>query len=109
FLFITSRRRRTRSKRDWSSDVCSSDLGHSTGDEVLKHVAHTMEREMFLTDTKGQLFRFGGEEFIIVFRGKTPEQCIPIVKDLREIGIASCREGWCYSVVIGLCRGRQSC
>src|SRR5699024_11450037 len=25
-LFFTSRRRHTRSKRDWSSDVCSSDL-----------------------------------------------------------------------------------
>ena len=58
--------------------------GHSTGDEVLKHVAHTIEREMFLTDTKGQLFRFGGEEFIIIFRGKTPDQCVPIVKDLRD-------------------------
>src|SRR5699024_11525408 len=26
FCFFTSRRRHTRSKRDWSSDVCSSDL-----------------------------------------------------------------------------------
>src|SRR5699024_1061611 len=26
FFFFTSRRRHTRSKRDWSSDVCSSDL-----------------------------------------------------------------------------------
>src|SRR5699024_12087462 len=26
-LFFSSRRRHTRSKRDWSSDVCSSDLG----------------------------------------------------------------------------------
>src|SRR5699024_11643751 len=25
-LFLSSRRRHTRSKRDWSSDVCSSDL-----------------------------------------------------------------------------------
>src|SRR5699024_2137281 len=25
--FVASRRRHTRSKRDWSSDVCSSDLG----------------------------------------------------------------------------------
>lgn len=62
----------------------NDEYGHSTGDEVLKHVAHTMEREMFLTDTKGQLFRFGGEEFIIVFRGKRPEECIPIVADLRD-------------------------
>src|SRR5699024_11699867 len=27
--FVSSRRRHTRSKRDWSSDVCSSDLGTS--------------------------------------------------------------------------------
>src|SRR5699024_11289302 len=26
-FFVSSRRRHTRSKRDWSSDVCSSDLG----------------------------------------------------------------------------------
>src|SRR5207249_5297779 len=28
FFFFSSRRRHTRSKRDWSSDVCSSDLAH---------------------------------------------------------------------------------
>src|SRR5699024_10052745 len=32
FFFFSSRRRHTRSKRDWSSDVCSSDLdGHPDG------------------------------------------------------------------------------
>src|SRR5699024_12098142 len=33
FFFFSSRRRHTRSKRDWSSDVCSSDLlpPHSPG------------------------------------------------------------------------------
>src|SRR6266513_5182519 len=29
FFFFSSRRRHTRSKRDWSSDVCSSDLADS--------------------------------------------------------------------------------
>src|SRR5699024_11899847 len=29
FFFFSSRRRHTRSKRDWSSDVCSSDLSTS--------------------------------------------------------------------------------
>src|SRR2546421_4594587 len=29
FFFFSSRRRHTRSDRDWSSDVCSSDLGRS--------------------------------------------------------------------------------
>src|SRR5438067_13364310 len=34
FFFFSSRRRHTRSKRDWSSDVCSSDLVKS-GDFVV--------------------------------------------------------------------------
>src|SRR5207249_6495804 len=29
FFFFSSRRRHTRSKRDWSSDVCSSDLDYA--------------------------------------------------------------------------------
>src|SRR5699024_11773400 len=29
YFFFSSKRRHTRSKRDWSSDVCSSDLGVS--------------------------------------------------------------------------------
>src|SRR5699024_11853098 len=42
FVFFSSRRRHTRSKRDWSSDVCSSDLlrgvdqsRSTTGDDAL--------------------------------------------------------------------------
>src|SRR5699024_12551401 len=31
YFFFSSRRRHTRSKRDWSSDVCSSDLNIETG------------------------------------------------------------------------------
>src|SRR5699024_11638916 len=31
YFFFSSRRRHTRSKRDWSSDVCSSDLGRVIG------------------------------------------------------------------------------
>src|SRR5437868_7551215 len=36
FFFFSSRRRHTRSKRDWSSDVCSSDL-------IVKHAARRVE------------------------------------------------------------------
>src|SRR5699024_11947253 len=35
FFFFSSRRRHTRSKRDWSSDVCSSDL-HLSGDAGIR-------------------------------------------------------------------------
>src|SRR5207249_7318519 len=44
-FFFSSRRRHTRSKRDWSSDVCSSDLivTASSGTE-LAHVAAVAAR-----------------------------------------------------------------
>src|SRR5207249_7512632 len=41
FFFFSSRRRHTRSKRDWSSDVCSSDLfweGLRSGIAVIETV-----------------------------------------------------------------------
>src|SRR5699024_3908517 len=47
-FFFSSRRRHTRSKRDWSSDVCSSDLNPShlhqlTADEVwYYHAGHSL-------------------------------------------------------------------
>src|SRR6266496_5058946 len=34
FFFFSSRRRHTRSLRDWSSDVCSSDLGEHLEVEI---------------------------------------------------------------------------
>src|SRR3989442_13504752 len=41
FFFFSSRRRHTRCGRDWSSDVCSSDLS----DEQLPELAHLIRRE----------------------------------------------------------------
>src|SRR5207249_8569723 len=39
FFFFSSRRRHTRSKRDWSSDVCSSDLAKADPVEFrLRHL-----------------------------------------------------------------------
>src|SRR5699024_8337111 len=38
-VFVSSRRRHTRSKRDWSSDVCSSDLERSSARETTARVA----------------------------------------------------------------------
>src|SRR2546429_2056547 len=35
FFFFSSRRRHTRCSRDWSSDVCSSDLAEHTGNERI--------------------------------------------------------------------------
>src|SRR3989449_5602568 len=35
FFFFSSRRRHTRCSRDWSSDVCSSDLGKDAAEKIL--------------------------------------------------------------------------
>src|SRR5206468_5599192 len=46
-FFFSSRRRHTRSDRDWSSDVCSSDLWLGRGTERPGHLPDT-ERECVL-------------------------------------------------------------
>src|SRR5699024_11222891 len=43
-FFFSSRRRHTRSKRDWSSDVCSSDLrGPEDADEISPRITVALE------------------------------------------------------------------
>src|SRR5205823_12066924 len=39
FFFFSSRRRHTRSASDWSSDVCSSDLGETANDLLERALA----------------------------------------------------------------------
>src|SRR5699024_11807601 len=91
-FFFSSRRRHTRSKRDWSSDVCSSDLGelaHEVGDAGLHGVAVVLEVAASL------LVQFRGELRLVV--GGTLAQLALVLLDaedlrLHEIGRASCRE-----------------
>src|SRR5699024_12121956 len=48
YFFSSSRRRHTRSKRDWSSDVCSSDLMDTEeGVEVVWNEVQFSERKNF--------------------------------------------------------------
>ena len=57
--------------------------GHKTGDDVLKLVAQ------FMKQIRGgaEIFRYGGEEFTILFKGKEIRECIEHLEQLRE-GIA---------------------
>src|SRR5699024_11564194 len=85
-LFFSSRRRHTRSKRDWSSDVCSSDLSdspvnaneHESGPE--SPIAYGMSVPRGATQV-GPLVRMRSQKLIDAYQ---PE--------LDEIGRASCRE-----------------
>jgi diguanylate cyclase (GGDEF)-like protein len=54
--------------------------GHDIGDQVLKLVASKLAQ----VKGGGKVFRYGGEEFTIVFSGKTPDQALPFLEAVRE-------------------------
>src|SRR3989440_374071 len=65
FFFFSSRRRHTRSDRDWSSDVCSSDLGACLVGVFIFGLAYTFNYSgMAASLAKG--FSSMGTAFIIV-------------------------------------------
>src|SRR5207249_9352634 len=69
-FFFSSRRRHTRSKRDWSSDVCSSDLAMSFMDGELRRPTSSQElhgagigsRSVAIVATPGSSARFSRSE-----------------------------------------------
>lgn len=53
--------------------------GHDVGDSVLRTVAQTLAQT-----SVGRVYRFGGEEFTLVFSGKSAEQAKPLLETLRQ-------------------------
>lgn len=58
--------------------------GHEIGDEVLRHVSHIVERELHVDGSKGRLFRYGGEEFIILLRDIDSQHCPKIINSINQ-------------------------
>lgn len=54
--------------------------GHDVGDEVLRMVAAKLDR----VTGGGQAYRYGGEEFAIVFSGKDLDDALPHLEKVRE-------------------------
>ncbi len=54
--------------------------GHDTGDDILKMVANCIDE----VRGGGTAYRYGGEEFSIVFPGRTLEQCAPHLETMRR-------------------------
>jgi len=54
--------------------------GHDVGDQVLKMVASQLE----YVNGGGTAYRYGGEEFTIVFPRRNIKQCIPHLTEVRE-------------------------
>lgn len=54
--------------------------GHDAGDHVLRLVAARLAQ----ASGGGTAYRYGGEEFALVFPGKGVEECLPHLEELRE-------------------------
>src|SRR5690349_24405510 len=76
-FFFSSRRRHTRSLRDWSSDVCSSDLLSTCGERIACVAARTKE------------LREHGAAFL---REHARAHLGAVIEPRVQIGRASCRE-----------------
>src|SRR5690606_39887294 len=101
FFFFSSRRRHTRFSRDWSSDVCSSDLGLTLDQPHLS--ALSLER---LVNLVTRDINLAG---LVVVVTEHRESALIVRRTVNggvhiEIGRASCRERGEIGVV---CRSRS--
>lgn len=55
--------------------------GHRMGDHALAHIASTMLKGLRPYD---KLFRYGGEEFVILFPNTTPETALLVAERMRQ-------------------------
>lgn len=55
--------------------------GHDTGDRVIRAIGETLAR---ITNDNCHVARQGGEEFVMLFRGKTPQEAFEKLDAVRE-------------------------
>src|SRR5690606_39527966 len=106
-FFFSSRRRHTRFSRDWSSDVCSSDLGQQNESENFSkrvlgdlQTQETSQQSRSESDNKNHVIRSQ-----MRFRPDSLSNLniqLNGSKGQREIGRASCRKRVYKSVVVVL-------
>jgi diguanylate cyclase (GGDEF)-like protein len=57
-------------------------FGHDFGDEVLKYAASTIRLTM--DENQTYFFRYGGDEFVVVFVGKTSKEAYQLLRNCRH-------------------------
>src|SRR5437868_12085852 len=89
FFFFSSRRRHTRSKRDWSSDVCSSDL--SAADPLYSLLAaHALQLRALLIVSGVSVERASGSN-----------GAASVHVEVARADGEKCERCWNYSVHVG--------
>ena len=77
-----------RTGRPYTIAICDIDdfkrvndtYGHDAGDQVLRMVASRLHQ----VGGGGRTFRYGGEEFVILFRGRTAGDTLPFAEAVRK-------------------------
>src|SRR3546814_2822573 len=85
---------------DWSSDVCSSDLGHRLGTMEIESalVANPLVAEAAVVGKPHEIKGEAVVAFVVLKNAVTETEAEQIAEELRdwvEIGRASCRERVC--------------
>lgn len=105
-------------EQNWAGDSChlllldvnhfkkiNDMFGHVTGDHVLKLVADQLKK--VFGNTRSFLARYGGDEFVIILKGKTNKEVEESIHILRD-GIAKMNWGegspWKISISVGCAR-----
>src|SRR5690625_6840581 len=94
FFFFSGRRRHTRRPRDWSSDVCSSDLAFGAASGLIDHHVDQARAQGLLSGDRG--------------RGPAGESMAETVTDPREHILDAAEElaGADHEIGRAACRGR---
>ncbi|MFL1696307.1 diguanylate cyclase [Weissella kandleri] len=78
--------------------------GHLVGDEVLKQVTSSVQSTLIETNSSGQLFRLGGEEFGIIFRNKTEMEAVEaaeiIMQHIEEVRVPIAKDNTVLNVTV---------
>src|SRR5699024_2975088 len=105
-FFFSSRRRHTRSKRDWSSDVCSSDLAEGepavalpplTPEQRAKALEKAAEARATRAEVKNRLKYSGGKLSEVIAEGQKNDavgklKVLALLESLPGVGKVTARE-----------------
>lgn len=85
----------------WFNDT----YGHLAGDQVLKRVSKVMQEYI---QGKGSVFRWGGEEFLIIYKGENPlDEMEELLEKIRNCKIEYKEQTMQVTMTWGISRYRQ--
>lgn len=85
----------------WFNDT----YGHLAGDQVLKKLSKVMKEYM---QGKGSVFRWGGEEFLIIYKGENPlDEMEELLEKVRSCQIAYKEQTMQVTMTWGISRYRR--